>query len=29
MNIVGWWEFNAPFQHKYGYIIDENEYRYI
>jgi len=21
--VVGWLEFNAPFQYKYGYIIDE------
>jgi len=21
---VGWLEFNVPFQHKYGYIRDEN-----
>jgi len=22
--LVGWVEFNVPFQHKYGYIRDEN-----
>jgi len=22
-NLVGWLEFNVPFQHKYGYIRDE------
>jgi len=22
--LVGWLEFNVPFQHKYGYIRDEN-----
>jgi len=21
--VVGWFEFNVPFQHKYGYIRDE------
>jgi len=21
--LVGWFEFNTPFQHKYGYIRDE------
>jgi len=26
-DIVGWLEFNVPFQHKYGYIRDE-QYRY-
>ena len=24
--VVGWLEFNVPFQHKYGYIRDEYEY---
>jgi len=23
VRLVGWLEFNIPFQHKYGYIIDE------
>ena len=23
MRLVGWLEFNVPFQHKYGYIRDE------
>jgi len=23
--LVGWLEFNAPFQHKYGYIRDEQQ----
>jgi len=23
MTLVGWLEFNVPFQHKYGYIRDE------
>jgi len=22
--LVGWFEFNVPFQHKYGYITDES-----
>jgi len=24
--LVGWLEFNVPFQHKYGYIRDEPRY---
>jgi len=24
--LVGWLEFNVPFQHKYGYIRDEPQY---
>jgi len=25
--VVGWLEFNVPFQHKYGYIRDKNTER--
>ena len=27
--LVGWLEFNVPFQHKYGYIRDEFHRRYF
>jgi len=25
-SVVGWLEFNVPFQHKYGYIKDDNQH---